>query len=126
MDAQDVRNAVFEAFETCLSSQLKAIRSLRLGKQPQASLSDAPPPDSSQSKRMSQVNMTFDILKEANSPLHVNELIERIRSRFGVSLDRESLVSALSKRVLRNDRFVRNAKNTFGLTDWGLQQSGQK
>jgi hypothetical protein len=125
MDAQDVRDAVFEAFEACISSQLKSIRSLRLSNKCQTTPPEAPP-SSSQSKRMSQVNMTFDILNEANCPLHVSELIERIQSRFGVSLDRESLVSALSKRVLRSDRFVRTARNTFGLREWGLLQQTEQ
>lgn len=126
MDDQHVRDAVFEAFEACLSSQLKSVQSLRRGKQAHASPPDATSPGSTKNKRMSQVDMTLDILKEANYPLHISELIDRIRSRFGVSLDRESLVSALSKRVLRNDRFVRTAKNTFGLTEWELPQTGQK
>jgi hypothetical protein len=64
---------------------------------------------------MSQVDMAFDILRKARTPLHVAELIERIRTNFGVTVDRESLVSALSKKVERGDRFVRTAKNTFAL-----------
>jgi hypothetical protein len=126
MNAQDVRDAVFEAFEACIAAQLKSVKALRRGKQPHASLPDAPLSGSTQSKRMSQVGMVYAILKDANSPLHVSELIDRIRSRFGVSLDRESLVSALSKRVLRNDRFARTAKNTFGLTEWGLPKTTQR
>jgi hypothetical protein len=42
-------------------------------------------------------------------------LLGRIHSAFGVSVDRESLVSSLTKKVARQDRFVRTAKNTFGL-----------
>jgi len=59
--------------------------------------------------------MAFDILKKARSPLHVSDLIERIRSHFGVVIDRESLVSSLSKKVARGDRFLRPEKNTFAL-----------
>jgi HB1, ASXL, restriction endonuclease HTH domain len=59
--------------------------------------------------------MAFDILKEAAHPLHISELLLRIRARFGDQVDRESLVSALTKRVARADRFVRTDKNTFGL-----------
>ena len=64
---------------------------------------------------MSQVNMAFNILKKAHAPLHVSEIIERIQASFGVSVDRESLVSALSKKVQRGDRFSRTTKNTFAL-----------
>lgn len=34
---------------------------------------------------------------------------------FGVKLERESLVSALSKKVMKKDRFIRTGKNTFAL-----------
>lgn len=59
--------------------------------------------------------MAYDILKRARAPLHVSEILSRIRSSFGVAIDRESLVSSLSKKVARRDRFARTAKNTFGL-----------
>jgi hypothetical protein len=41
--------------------------------------------------------------------------LERIHAAFGVSVDRESLVSSLTKKVARQDRFLRSDKNTFGL-----------
>jgi hypothetical protein len=59
--------------------------------------------------------MAFDILKKARGPLHVAEILTRIHATFGVTVDRESLVSSLTKKVARADRFVRTAKNTFGL-----------
>jgi hypothetical protein len=42
-------------------------------------------------------------------------IIARIEQAFAVSVDRESLVSALSKKVARRDRFARTEKNTFAL-----------
>jgi ribose 5-phosphate isomerase len=59
--------------------------------------------------------MAFDILKAAGAPLHASEIISRIAASFGVVIDSESLVSALSKRVARKDRFTRTARNTFAL-----------
>jgi hypothetical protein len=47
--------------------------------------------------------------------LHVADLLVRIHRTFGVTVDRESVVSSLTKKVARGDRFVRTAKNTFGL-----------
>jgi hypothetical protein len=44
-----------------------------------------------------------------------------MKSRFELQVDRESLVSALTKRVARADRFVRTDKNTFA-----LRQAAQK
>jgi hypothetical protein len=59
--------------------------------------------------------MAFDILKEEGRSLHINKLLDRIDTRFGQRIDRKSLVSALTKRVLRADRFARTQKNTLGL-----------
>jgi hypothetical protein len=59
--------------------------------------------------------MAFDILKKARSPLHVSELLDRIQTRFGITVDRESLVSSLTKKVARGDRFLRPEKNTFSI-----------
>jgi len=59
--------------------------------------------------------MSHDILLEAGHPLHVTGIISRIAALFDVRVDRESLVSALSKRVARQDRFKRADKNTFAL-----------
>ena len=59
--------------------------------------------------------MAYDILKKARSPLHVSALLARMRASFGIAVDRESLVSSLSKKIARGDRFLRTGKNTFGL-----------
>jgi DNA-directed RNA polymerase delta subunit len=59
--------------------------------------------------------MAYDVLKKARVPLHVSELLARIQTSFGVSVDRESLVSSLTKKVARQDRFLRTGKNTFSL-----------
>jgi hypothetical protein len=59
--------------------------------------------------------MAYDVLKKTRSPLHVSELLARMQSSFGVTVDRESLVSSLSKKVARQDRFLRTGKNTFSL-----------
>ena len=59
--------------------------------------------------------MAFDILKKARSPLHISTILERIQTQFGLSIDRESLVSSLTKKVARGDRFLRPEKNTFAL-----------
>ncbi len=103
--ADDLRETILSIFETALDAQLRAVRRLRQGSQ-----ADLAPPAR---QRMSQVDMAFDILKEARTPLHVSAIIERIHASFGVSVDRESLVSALSKKVERGDRFSRTARNTF-------------
>ena len=103
----DTRDIFLGAFEASLDAQLRAIRRLRQGE-----------PDQTVSrprKGLSQVDMAFDILKKARNPLHISELLERIHRQFGVAVDRESLVSSLTKKVARSDRFLRPEKNTFSL-----------
>ena len=103
----DLKNAILGLFESSLEAQLRAVRRLRQGQ-----------PDAAQPRRrkgLSQVDMAFDILKKARAPLHVSQILERIQSQFGVAVDRESLVSSLTKKVARSDRFLRPEKNTFAL-----------
>jgi hypothetical protein len=57
----------------------------------------------------------IDILTSSSTPLHVAEIIRQAKKRFGVTLDRESMVSALSKKVKKGVMFVRTGPNTFGL-----------
>jgi len=103
----DLKDIILSAFEASLEAQLRAIRRLR--QSPAENALPRPP------KGRSQVDMAYDILKKARAPLHVSELLARIQSSFGVPVDRESLVSSLTKKVARGDRFLRTDKNTFGL-----------
>lgn len=73
--------------------------------------------DEPREKSMSQIDIAFNILSTAGVPLHVSQIISEAGKKFGVALERESLVSALSKKVMKEDRFVRTGKNTFFLKD---------
>jgi HB1/ASXL restriction endonuclease-like protein with HTH domain len=103
----DIKDTILSALEASLEAQLRAIRRLRQGQTEETQ----PRPK----KGRSQVEMVYDILKKARTPLHVSEIIDRIQTQFGVAVDRESLVSSLSKKVARQDRFLRPEKNTFSL-----------
>jgi hypothetical protein len=103
----DLKDLILSTFEASLEAQLRAVRRLRRG-EPTAS-------GPRQHKGLSQVDMAFDILKKVRSPLHISDLLDRIQSQFGVTVDRESLVSSLTKKVARGDRFLRPHKNTFSL-----------
>jgi len=103
----ETKDLILGVFEASLDAQLRAVRRLRQG-QPSGR-------EPRRHKGLSQVDMAFDILKKARAPLHVSALLERIQTQFGVSIDRESLVSSLSKKVARGDRFLRPEKNTFAL-----------
>ena len=103
----DLKDLILGTFEASLEAQLRAVRRLRQGE----SASPEPRPH----KGLSQVDMAFDILKRARAPLHISDLLDRIQAQFGVTVDRESLVSSLTKKVARGDRFLRPDKNTFSL-----------
>ena len=103
----ETRDLILSVFEASLDAQLRAVRRLRHG--------ETAPAEPRPNKGLSQVDMAFDILKKARAPLHVSEILERIHAAFHLTVDRESLVSSLTKKVARGDRFLRTGKNTFGL-----------
>jgi hypothetical protein len=105
--ADDLKDSILSIFEASLDAQLRAVRRLRR---------DSPEPAPARPRQgLSQVDMAYDILKRARTPLHVSELLARIHSTFHLTVDRESLVSSLSKKIARGDRFIRTQKNTFAL-----------
>lgn len=103
----ETKDLILSVFEASLEAQLRAVRRLRQ--------EEPAPAQVRRPKGLSQVNMAFDILKKARAPLHVSQILDRIQSQFGVTIDRESLVSSLTKKVARSDRFLRPEKNTFSL-----------
>jgi hypothetical protein len=62
----------------------------------------------------SQMSIVVNILTVADIPLHVSEIIRRAGQQHGMELDRESVVSALTKKV-KKGVLVRTGPNTFGL-----------
>jgi hypothetical protein len=102
----ETKDVILSVFEASLDAQLRAVRRLRQGE---------PSPSEPRRKGLSQVDMAFDILKKSRTPLHVSQILDRIQTQFGVTIDRESLVSSLTKKVARGDRFLRPEKNTFSL-----------
>jgi hypothetical protein len=96
---------LLDFYEELLSAQLRVVRRWRQ------------PGDSREKvdakKSMSNIDMVIDILSVARRPLHISEILEQVRAKHGVSLDRESLVSALVKKVHREQGLIRTAPNTF-------------
>jgi hypothetical protein len=105
------RDDLIDILETVSKAQLQALRRLRraAGQQKPAAAGVG------KSKRMSHIDIVYDILLSATHPLHISEILALVAKRHGVALDRESIVSALAKRVARKDRFVRTGPNTFSL-----------
>jgi len=105
MDEKKVPEEVLFLHEELLKAQLQVIRRLRgRGEErPRAQ------------KGRSNMSVVIDLLKSSKKPLHVSEIIRQARERYGLSLDRESLVSALVKKV-KAGSVVRPAPNTFKLS----------
>jgi|ERR1043166_1369505 hypothetical protein len=104
--ADAARDEILAAFELALEAQLRAVRRLRgrrLKREP------------GRGKGLSNVDMSFAMLRRAKAPLHVDDLIVAIAQAYGVQPARDSLVSALTKKVVAGDRFEKTAPNTFGL-----------
>ncbi len=104
-----ISEEILTLYEHLLRAQLNVIKQLR-----RASGYEE---EKSKEKGMSQIQMAYDILCSSNHPMHVDSIIDAAEKRFQIQLDKESLVSALSKRVKRQDRFTKPAPNTFFLID---------
>ena len=91
--------------ESLFSAQLRAVRQLKSPKAKKGKRVE--------DKGMSNMDMAIDILQRAQRPLHISEIIAQVKTKHGVTLDRESLVSALVKKVHRRQGLSRSAPNTF-------------
>jgi hypothetical protein len=70
-------------------------------------------------KRTSNVDIVQYVLQSAGRPLHVSEIIRLAKQDHGVELNRDSIVSALLKKVNTGQGFIRTAPNTFALAKEG-------
>ncbi len=92
-------------YENLFSAQLRAVRQLKSPKLKK--------PKRKENEGMSNMAMAVDMLRRAQKPLHISEIIAQVKANYGVALDRESLVSALVKKVHRRQGLSRSAPNTF-------------
>jgi len=119
MKDNDIRQAILEVEEIKLKAQLRVVREALRGK------SEPLPGDDT--KRISQIEYVYQLLKNETTPLHVKDIISKCKDKFGIDLDRESIVSALLKKVYRMDRFIKTGPNTFGLSEYReMYRSQQK
>ena len=66
-------------------------------------------------KRTSNLTIVEDILQNSDQPLHISKIIQIAQNDYGVSLERDSIVSALIKKINAGKTFIRVAPNTFAL-----------
>jgi hypothetical protein len=107
-DKREIHTAVLGAVAVGLEAQLRAVRRMLVA---EGEAAEKKPLRS----RTSNVDIVEDILRKAGTPLHISEILARARKTLGLTLDRESVVSALTKKVRKGDRFDRPDKNVFAL-----------
>jgi hypothetical protein len=103
-----IPDGLLDLYDSMLSAQLRVVRQLKTTKPRK--------PKGETSGGMSNIDMALDILRQARKPLHVSEILAQVKAKYKTNLDRESLVSALVKKVHRNQGLTRTAPNTFEAT----------
>jgi len=68
-------------------------------------------------KSTSKIDTVENVLRSAGRPLHITEIIEIARTQYKISLERDSVVSILVKKIKAGHKFQRTAPNTFVLTE---------
>ena len=66
-------------------------------------------------RRTSNFDMVEKVLEDAGKPLHLSAIIAAVEKEFTVTLDRDSLSSAMGKQIKKGVRFNRVAPYTFAL-----------
>jgi hypothetical protein len=109
MDKQQ-RKLILETMETVAELELRSIRQalgideLQVGAVRQRGR-----------KRKSLTDLSVELLTDEQRPLHVDELVDLLRERYGRVTDRDSLSSALAKKAKQGILVRRVSPATFEL-----------
>lgn len=114
MESESSEKAVLTVMESMLKAGLRSVREQlsSMGREERAA---------SRKERKSNTKVVADILREAGHPLHIDEIIRIAGEARGVELHRESIVSALSKKLLEGKVFRRTGRNEFALLEWEVK-----
>ena len=71
-------------------------------------------------KPKSQPDMVYSILEQVGKPMHVAQIAEQIRKKFGIAVKTMNLGVMLYRYAQRGTRFykVKGKPNTYGLIKW--------
>lgn len=106
--ADTKRMVTIDMLEQLLQAQLDLLETVKQASGPRYAPSHHPKP-------LTQVEMAYRVLEDADGPLTIYEIIDRIHARFGETIQRDSLVSSLLKQVAAHRRFVKVGRSQFGL-----------
>lgn len=109
MDKQQ-RELILETMETVLELELRAVRQALGTDEPQAGAVRQ-----RGRKRKSLTDLSVELLTDEHRPLHVDELVDLLRERYGRVTDRDSLSSALAKKAKQGILVRRVSPATFEL-----------
>jgi len=108
--ADEIRETILKTLETLFELQLRSVRQL---------LGEEDVPTIKQRKkgvrRKSLVDSCVNILTSENRPLHVNQLVDLLRERYGRITDRDTISSALAKKVRQGVLVKQTGPATFAL-----------
>jgi len=112
MENNKTEGTVLRVMETVLELELKAVRQA-LGEE-----------EISSSRRrrrgarsQSIVDQCVDILTDNKAPMHVNDLVDRLRERFGRVTDRDTVSSSLAKKSRQGVLLRQTAPATFDIAE---------
>ena len=69
-------------------------------------------------KRTSKIEVARNVLYASGKPLHVTDIVRLAKRDYDVDLERDSIVSAILKKVKASQTFIRTAPNTFALKSY--------
>lgn len=75
------------------------------------------------SKPGSRLSMVEEILKLSDKPLQISQLIEIAKNNYNITLERDAIVSAITKKIRTNKQFSSVAPNTFTLKNNNKDQN---
>ena len=104
-----IEETILKTVEASLKAQLKAVRELRSPVAKSEGRGSGRP----RKRGPSQTDLALEVLRSTGQPMHVNEIVEAVQSRHGRQLVRDSLVSAITKKMAQGEEFRKTARNTF-------------
>jgi hypothetical protein len=108
MNQEEIEAVVVRVLELNLELQLKALRQMTGG--PVQEPREAPRRGR---RRQSLVDLSLILLTETGLPMHVNQLVDELRRRFGRVTDRDALSSALAKKARAGQLVRQTGKAAF-------------
>ena len=118
MDENQVRTVVLRALRASLELQLRAVCELL-----DEPVAEPPVARRRGRRRQSLVDHCLQLLMAEQRPLHVNELVEALRTQFGRITNRDSVSSALAKKARAGELVRQVAPATFALLP-GAKEEG--